>query len=743
MARERLHGTPPERRAATYLFPRRSGALVRWSFPAAGVVAAALIALYFAGARRTLSPGDVSSPHARIDLQCVQCHDEGSAVAAVRCERCHDPVGSGRVTHSAHVLLGTGDPLLAEEQAREQPCQTCHVEHRGRAADLRAVDDRECASCHQFRSLAAHPEFAVVRAQATAGVGINFDHDRHLLEAQKKVGATCQLCHEQTPDRRGFQPITFDRHCASCHTSDGALTGETDPVDPALLVPPDALSAEARGPTVPEIRTNARGRQFAVGLRHRDAWVLYNALRLRRGIDREGEDAERLTLQSRISYLEQLLRARPPATLSPEVLGAAAEALAREIASLDVRVAQPDAGDDAAALEQLAATTRTLARQLEGIDAAADPDLRALAAESLSAAAPPPDGGGGDAASALERRKAELLRLLDAIAVRVGDGNLRNRVEALRAEVEGLEPSGGSDADRAPLLARLNALEAAFRSIRGIPDTGVQGELARIDLLRQYGRQRIAAGLTPTDFETRRRELLALVDAVEMRAGDALRLRAGWLRQRVLALRPGSSGDAELRRVRQQYQRQLDRLRFEQELAQQAEDSEPAPSQDAGLDRAGIEALLQGLRADLAALERAPRMPVAADVDERTARKDALDALLGACLKCHEYDPSGARLAPVRIAEPVMPRSIFNHAPHTTQTTCETCHGGMASPPDEGPRETRGAADIWRSKLATDVNVPGVTLCATCHGTTRARADCETCHVYHPPSLARLARLYP
>ena len=79
-------------------------------------------------------------------------------------------------------------------------------------------------------------------------------------------------------------------------------------------------------------------------------------------------------------------------------------------------------------------------------------------------------------------------------------------------------------------------------------------------------------------------------------------------------------------------------------------------------------------------------------------------------------------MAPVRIAEPVMARSIFNHAPHVTDTTCESCHAGVRT-----------------SKFATDVNVPGVAECQTCHKPSQVRATCATCHVYHPPSAVRLA----
>jgi hypothetical protein len=114
-------------------------------------------------------------------------------------------------------------------------------------------------------------------------------------------------------------------------------------------------------------------------------------------------------------------------------------------------------------------------------------------------------------------------------------------------------------------------------------------------------------------------------------------------------------------------------------------------------------------------------MPAPETAEDRDARRNELDALLSRCLKCHTYDPSGAQMAPVRIAEPVMPRSIFNHAPHVQQASCETCHAATA-----------------KSKLATDVNVFGVQGCTTCHNPAQAKSDCETCHVYHPSSPAKL-----
>jgi hypothetical protein len=185
-------------------------------------------------------------------------------------------------------------------------------------------------------------------------------------------------------------------------------------------------------------------------------------------------------------------------------------------------------------------------------------------------------------------------------------------------------------------------------------------------------------------------------------------------------VRPGSLGTDDLARDRRQRQKQLDRILLELELVR-SHDYEPPPAQDMRFDQAELQGTLAELRARLNEIDRAPRMPAPETAEDRDARRNELDALLSRCLKCHEYDPSGARMASVRVTEPVMPRSIFNHAPHVTQASCETCHGGTKT-----------------SKLATDVNVFGVEGCITCHNPSQAKSDCETCHVYHPASPSKL-----
>jgi hypothetical protein len=732
MERERMEGTPKDLRTKTWIQPNRQNAVLMLSLAAAGLVAAVMIGGYFGGVKRTLSPGTVVSQHASFDLKCQQCHEPGRSVTAVRCERCHDPAVSDRLTHASHILLGTGDPQ-AMAAAEERPCQSCHVEHRGRSASLRTVDDRECGSCHKttsggaLRAFADHPEFAVIRAAATPSVGIKFDHERHLRETKEKLSASCTVCHEQTPDRKAFVPITFDRHCVSCHTKNGLLSGETESIPTNLVVLPQNVPAQWIGNSKPRIETNPDDTVTGYELRHKDGWVLYNAFRLRSGIDPDGEESERQTLRGQLGYLEALLRARSIEPAPADALAQAITTLQTEIAAIDAKLATPDSSaQNTAALEELAGTVRGLAGQLRGLSSEGDAEVQALADAKVSGSSSTSSPSPADNAALIERRKQQLTALLDAIEARSADTPLAKRAADLKARVADVSFSAG-DADTAGALGRIDALEAVLRSLRSVPDPGLQSELARLDLERRYAQQRVGGGLAPDEFDGRRRELLGLLDQIDARSNDATRARSSALRQRLLTIRPGSTGDAELRRTRQQRQRQLDRLRLEVELRASPEEQEPVPTQDATLDRPRIEAAYQRVRSTLAQLDAAPAMEEAADETEMADRLDAFRSLLGtACLKCHDTDPSGARIARPRLAEPVMPRSIFNHAPHVTRAACESCH-----------------APVLKSTLATQVNVPGAAVCATCHAPSKTRDTCATCHIYHPPSPAALVPVNP
>jgi hypothetical protein len=465
--------------------------------------------------------------------------------------------------------------------------------------------------------------------------------------------------------------------------------------------------------------------------------VLFNMVRLRGGIDPDGEESERLTLRSQRGYLEGLLRARPAVQVSAAALSGAIASLISEIAELDRRLAQPASADqDTRALAQLAEASRAIAQRLAGLERGLDADLRTIAAaQGPPSSAPALESGSPDAVL-FERQKAELLAVLNRITVRSPSGSIRERADRLRDQVGSLSPRPGNP-DQGSLLSKLASLENVFGALKGIPDAGIQEDLARLDLDRRFAQQRIAAGLSPDDFEGRRRELLTLLDRIDARGNEALRLRAGALRQRVLSLRPGSTGDEDLARVRRQRQRQLERLRLELELQQSPALQESVPEQALSVDRPGIDAALREIRVRLRSLDGAPVMEEAADASALADRRDAVSSLLSRCLKCHTLDAAGAQLAPVRIARQVMPRAIFNHAPHVTRAPCEACHGSR--PPDLAA----GQRSIWVSEEATDVNVPARAVCATCHAPSKTRDRCETCHVYHASSPAKLVSLTP
>lgn len=599
MARPRSPGTPEPLRLRTP-FLRRRGPLVLFSAGAAAIVAAGAVLLHMAGARQTFSPGDVTSAHARVDLRCAQCHTPAAGVADLRCERCHDPVGSDRLQLSAHVLFGSGDARAAEN-AGALDCAQCHVEHRGRDFNIRAVDDRECASCHTFRRLGAHPEFSALGA--APGSSLRFDHDRHVLEAEKAKGDTCQSCHEQSPDRRGFQPIHFDRHCASCHLENGRLKGSTDPMDLEWLALPGGQPLAPRQSQTPVFTPANRGRETASGLVHRDPFVMFNAARLRRAVDRTGVETELSALQSRIAYLEHLQTAPPPRLVPSGERAQAIEALRAEIAMFDGALSSSTSDD--AALQELSGNTQAI--------------LTAL---------------GGDT-------------------------------------------------------------------------TGIVAD-------------------SPADFESRRRTLLRLVDAIDARIGASDRDRINRLRRQILALKPGGQGVEDMTRARRQRRRQLERLLIEAGIESSPIDRLDQPTQDTAMDRGELGRLLTQLRAQRDELERGPRTTAAADDTERAAQGRTLVSLLTPCRKCHEMDAGSTRLQPVRVAQPVLRRSVFNHAPHTIQARCESCHAGVRA-----------------SKAAADVNVPSIDSCRTCHNRSQVRDDCATCHRFHPTSVVHMMAALP
>jgi hypothetical protein len=698
-------GTPA--RADGYVQPADRRRPLRVALGLAVAVLVVFAALFAAGRRSVAAPGPVSAGHAAIGTRCAECHvvghaqllRRGSGQADLRCERCHDPAASEHLTLASHVRRGTGS-TATRHAADQVACASCHVEHRGGEGLARAVDDRTCVTCHQFASLSRHPEFAAITAGAATGIGLKFTHDRHLAEVQKEGGQRCEACHRPTADLAAFEPIDFDRHCASCHTQDGRLAGETDPLDGRSLTPAPAAA-------LPLVTPAARSLVVVSKMAHRDGWVLDNLNRLRQAIDPEGARAERLALQTRIATLSTSLQTQPLASMAPADLIALRDGLLRDQTAL--RTAAAPAAQDGRVLEEMSAA---ILRVADAAKSAAAP-----AADAAPVTAAPTVEPAAAIREHFEARKAELLAVIDAVTAR-GTPEQGQRAAALRARVDALAAPAatGAAADVAALRDRLRSLDGLLRGVRGLSDQQAASEAAAIASLRDAARQQIGGALAIDQFETRRRELLRAVAAVGRQGNAALAGRVAVLRQRVLMLRPG---EASIEDRRARTQRLIDRVSLEIELARGGETAAPsavAPQRD----RRFAEPLIATLRAQLTRLETGAGASSA--VISTDAAAAALSTLAGPCLKCHVLD--GARLAPVAAADRVFRRATFTHKPHVPQTDCVSCHRGVTT-----------------SKRATDLIVPAIATCQSCHAPSKARSDCAACHTYHPAAGAEVAAL--
>jgi hypothetical protein len=690
MPRELPSGTPT--RASGYLRPGARRRPVAIGLAVAAALLAVCAIVFMAGHRAVASPGRLSAGHAPIDQRCAECHRVGHAVVDLRCERCHEPGGTHRLTQASHAGRGIG--ITAQAHAGENiPCATCHAEHRGGMDLVQSVDDGTCVRCHQFPSLASHPEFAAVSVGKATGIGLKFTHDRHLVEVSHE-GRRCEACHQLSGDLSGFEPIDFDRHCARCHTTDGFVTGDTDPLDGRLL-----SSAPAAAPVVtPGARTLVTVSRMA----HRDEWVLNNLLRLRRIADPDGERTERLALQTQIAELSNRVQIQPVAALPLADLERLRDALARDLAAPAQNAAVPN--HDERSLADMTAALDAVARTLGAARPAPAPDQ----ADATSSAAPSSETA-EDVRTHVEARKAELLSALDAVAAR-GNPALTARAADLRKRVTAVAPgSAASATDIDALRGRLRGLDAILRSIGGVPDQQAAADAAGVAALRDATAQQIGGALSVEQFEARRTELLRVLDAVSRQNNPALQARIAPLRQRVLMLRAGET--PEQRRVRTQ--EMLSRVTLEIELAKSGETAAPSAIA-AERDRLAAQSRLAVLTRRLADLTRpvglAARTP--ASPDEALG---AITSLAAPCLKCHVMD--GARLAPVAATQRVFRGARFTHKPHVQQTDCLTCHGAVQT-----------------SRQATDLVVPAVASCQSCHAPSKAPSRCTTCHTYHPPA---------
>jgi hypothetical protein len=197
------------------------------------------------------------------------------------------------------------------------------------------IDERDCARCH-FRAMDAHPEFDLVRAGVMKDEGLLFTHERHVGEMRKKGLDRCASCHEATADRRGFEPLTFDRHCARCHGIGGVISASkggpisSDPLQRTAVILPGGFEP----PLATDVKELPRQKVQAEKLAHRDQWVILNLWKISREVDPEGFAARRARIVEKIDELRYELRPPPTPGRLPAALRREEQLLTSRVAAL-------------------------------------------------------------------------------------------------------------------------------------------------------------------------------------------------------------------------------------------------------------------------------------------------------------------------------------------------------------------------------------------------------------------------
>ncbi len=205
------------------------------------VTAAVLFAWpYFATRwRSAVSSGAISNHHRLIATDCAKCH--AAPFRALPDEKCTS-------CHVARPHTKAMPELLAAHPEFKLRCASCHKEHHGEAS-LVQQDSQLCTSCHSrinklaprttqpsISDFAHHPEFAVLAWRGNTSTlvkarldepdlrdpnRLKFSHAAHLGRrrgAEGQLALKCTSCHVTGEDGAQIQPISFARHCESCHS---------------------------------------------------------------------------------------------------------------------------------------------------------------------------------------------------------------------------------------------------------------------------------------------------------------------------------------------------------------------------------------------------------------------------------------------------------------------------------------------------------------------------------------------
>ena len=193
---------------------------------------------------QTWSPGPISTSHQVFGKQCRACHD--TPFVKVRDNACLDCHQALHQHVASTVMTGAGSTQFAQ-----LTCAGCHPDHIGRTTAPRA--QQLCATCHNDIKQASaqansgnvtdfsrdHPPFRLslrdadrpetIRREREDTPGLSehsnfkFSHALHLdargirAPAGRKV-LECSGCHVANDDGVRMTPVSWTKHCQSCHS---------------------------------------------------------------------------------------------------------------------------------------------------------------------------------------------------------------------------------------------------------------------------------------------------------------------------------------------------------------------------------------------------------------------------------------------------------------------------------------------------------------------------------------------
>lgn len=282
--------------AKNYIHPRSRAKSLWWGL--AGTVFFGLLigGLVLWMDRGGLANGPVASAHAAFEDDCSSCHQAFSTVPNQKCSSCHEKFGDelGVFTMTAHAVYRSEDFSRMDATQPASQCRDCHQDHMGRHASLTDVAVLNCTNCHESHQFnQQHPAFE----PAPEPGNLNFAHAAHVQQIIERTGQAdmekaCLYCHNPKPDGKTFEPLSFDRHCDSCHLSLTTATPALPVVNanrselgvwlPATFLDtrqPNSLWAQQETPTAYRTRD---GKVSKRGITHADPWIMANLRRLRK-----------------------------------------------------------------------------------------------------------------------------------------------------------------------------------------------------------------------------------------------------------------------------------------------------------------------------------------------------------------------------------------------------------------------------------------------------------------------------